>query len=286
MILLYSLKTMVSEFDFENFSCDETGNDPSDEVNELAFLNFKQDEKPKNKQEELSKDKEKASYNDDLNEEYKKKEAELMERAEIIISSAKDKANEILKEAEKEALEITQKAYSKGLKEGYEEGANKAYEENKTRLEEETVKFFLNLKDLIEEYKEEKERLISNNIDELKDISIAVAEKVIRVSLKTSGEIIKKMIISATEKMRCKEWARIYISRSDASLLVEGSTDLIRAISHLSEHIKIIAMEDAALGTCIIELPDQIIDASASTQIGNIKCLLKGGGFNGGNASV
>jgi flagellar assembly protein FliH len=45
-------------------------------------------------------------------------------------------------------------------------------------------------------------------------------------------------------------------------------------------------MEDSAPGTCIIELPDQIIDASASTQIENIRGIMKSAGKLGGNDIV
>ena len=36
-------------------------------------------------------------------------------------------------------------------------------------------------------------------------------------------------------------------------------------------------MADDESGTCIIEMPDEIIDASVSTQLDNIKDILHGG---------
>lgn len=220
---------------------------------------------------------------DDINTETKEDIEKL--KAEILLS-AHNQADEILKQAEEEAIKIKDKAYTEGTDAGYADGFNKAYEENKAKLDEGTVKFFLELKDIITQYKEEKDRLLTDNVDEIKDVIIAISEKIVHVSLKSSGDIIKKMIVSATEKMRYKEWAKIYISKSDSSLLVESNTDLLKAISHLSEHIKITVMEDAAPGTCIIELPDQIIDASAATQLDNIRGILKGGSTGGGNDGV
>lgn len=38
--------------------------------------------------------------------------------------------------------------------------------------------------------------------------------------------------------------------------------------------MKIIMMENSEEGTCIIELPDEIVDASVSTQLENIKDVL------------
>ena len=50
----------------------------------------------------------------------------------------------------------------------------------------------------------------------------------------------------------------------------------LTALSGLSDHIKIIPMAGDEEGTCIIEMPDEIIDASASTQLNN-KGILHGG---------
>ena len=48
-------------------------------------------------------------------------------------------------------------------------------------------------------------------------------------------------------------------------------------LAGLSDHIKIIPMADDESGTCIIEMPDEIIDASASTQLNNLRDILRGG---------
>ena len=50
--------------------------------------------------------------------------------------------------------------------------------------------------------------------------------------------------------------------------------ELMTALAGLSDHIKIIPLSDDEAGTCIIEVPDEIIDASASTQLKNIRDLI------------
>lgn len=288
ILLCNSEKMTVRAFDFIRFSSDKEEPEFSDEAKDIIFPDFDEEtEQIEDKQEEEAEpviSKEQALQ--EALEEERRRKAEIQRESERIISAAKAQADEVLKNAEQEAVQIREKAHSEGLNEGYNEGYKEAYETNKAKLEEETIKFILELRDLINEYGQTKDRLISQNIDELKDVTLSIAEKVIQVSLKTSGEIIKKMIISATEKMKYKEWARIYISRCDSSLLIEGNVDLLKSIAHVSEHIKVIAMEDAAPGTCIIELPDQVIDASASTQIENLKGVLKGVDIGGGSDIV
>ena len=55
------------------------------------------------------------------------------------------------------------------------------------------------------------------------------------------------------------------------------SPELTAMLAGLSDHIKIIPMADDESGTCIIEMPDEIIDASASTQLNNLRDILRGG---------
>lgn len=288
-----SEKSTVDVFDFFKFSDDtkllNESSKPSkpSEPSSLSLPKFDDEGNIENDRNDSDFEDDTADSKNAVKNKEAENEEDIAKRKAEIISAAQKKADEIIKEAEAKAVDIKEKAYSEGTDEGYTDGYNKAYEENKANLEKDSAKFFLELRDLINEYKDEKNRLLSESIDELKDVSIAIAEKIIHVSLKTSGDVIKKMIISATEKMRYKEWAKIYISKSDSSLLVEGNTDLMKALSHLSEHIKITVMDDAAPGTCIIELPDQIIDASAATQLDNIRGLLNtGDSTGGGNDSV
>ena len=54
----------------------------------------------------------------------------------------------------------------------------------------------------------------------------------------------------------------------------KGKTTFLNALSHLSDNVKIVTMDSDEEGICIIELPDEIIDASVSTQLENIKDIL------------
>jgi flagellar assembly protein FliH len=207
-------------------------------------------------------------------------------RIEEMLAQTKVQTEQMLKKAEEEAEEIKKQAYIDGFEQGQSEGFEKAHDEHKQELKDETAMLLITFRDIIQALEQEKNNLIDQNIDTLKDISVSVAEKVIQVGLKSSGEIIKKMIVSATEKLKRKEWVKIYISKADASMFVEANTDLAKALVHLSDNLKIVAMENGAPGTCIIELPDQIIDASANTQLENIRSILRGARGYGGNDDV
>lgn len=218
----------------------------------------------------------------ELLEEEQEDEDDIEIETKEILEQAKKQAKEILKKAEEEAAQMKEIAIAegrkKGMDEGYKEGYQQAYRETTEKTQEEYQTFLKELQAIIKDATDKKNQTLQKYRQDLKNIAIAIAEKVIQISLKSSGEVIERMIVAATEKLKTKEWAKIYIAKCDADLMIEGDLDILRAISHLSNHLKVIIMENESPGTCIIELPDEIIDASANTQVENIKEILNNAG--------
>lgn len=256
---------------------------------ELKKIAKQKEERARQKEEKAKlkkEDKEKSEKQEEPKKQEKPKitpEQEAMNKITIemeqMLDVARKKADDIVKKALEQAESIKQETFKSAQKEGYdfgyELGYKEAYEENEEKLKTETKHFLDNLQTVIKNVEEEKKDIIKKYCNDLKNIAIAIGEKVIQISLKSSGQIIEKMIISATEKISGKEWAKIYIARCDAELMVEGDIDIMESVSHISENLKVIALDNENPGTCIVELPDEIIDASVNTQIENIKGILR-----------
>jgi flagellar assembly protein FliH len=195
-----------------------------------------------------------------------------------IIEKASNRAQEIVNQAREEAEKILADARETGYQEGYEaglqEGRASAYEEHKAELDLHMEEFRETIKSTIESVTEEKNRILETYIDDLKRVTLTIAEKVIQTSLKSSGEIIKRMIVAAAGKLKKTQWVKIYVSQKDAGMMIQGDVGLLNELSHISGNIKIISMDHSEEGTCIIELPEEIIDVSVNTQIENIKGIL------------
>ena len=82
------------------------------------------------------------------------------------------------------------------------------------------------------------------------------------------------MIQTAIDRRKRREWVRIYIAECDAKHLSQMPASLTAALNALSDRVRIIPMADDEPGTCIIEMPDEIVDASAATQLSNIRNIL------------
>ena len=199
---------------------------------------------------------------------------EMLRRAEEQAAEIIEKARE---EAKAEAERIYEEAKESGREDGYREGAEQALEEG--RIEQE--KFAAQMQEEVDKFLEQAgvilDRQLDENVNELRDLAIAIAEKVVCISLRSSTEIIGRMVQAALDKRKHREWIHIYISESDAKRMSQVPASLTSAVSGLSDRVRIIPMADDDSGTLVIEMPDEIIDASASTQLGNIRSMLMNG---------
>lgn len=199
---------------------------------------------------------------------------ELLEAEKKIVAEAEEQAKRILDDAHKQADILRQKAFTEGHEEGVEAGFKKAHDEQREFLDQEIRQLQANASEVMRSISIEKTKLLEQYVDDLKKISLAIAEKIIQTSLQSSGDIVKRMILAATDKITKKQWAKIYITKCETGISMEVDAEFLDALSKLSDNIKIITMDNGEEGTCIIELPDEIIDASVSTQLENIKDIL------------
>ena len=197
---------------------------------------------------------------------------------EKILEDARRQAEDYLvrrqMEAEQEAEQVRQQAQSEGYRQGYAEGLRQAGVEGQAELQKQREQQAEELQAFLEKATAAREELLRETRGELCELSLAIAEKVIHVSLNSSSEVVARMIQVATEKLKRREWVHIYVGGCAAKEVSAITPELMTALAGLSDHIKIIPLSDDEAGTCIIEMPDEIIDASASTQLKNIRDLI------------
>ncbi len=210
-------------------------------------------------------------------------------QAEQIKADARREADQLLARAREDADREREAVFAQAREEGYEEGyaagmaqaaqeSAQLREEQAQRLEEEVHRF-------MEQAGHALDRQMDQSVADLRDLAMAVAEKVVCVSLKSSADVISRMIQTAIDKRKKKEWVHIYIAECDAKRLTQMPASLTAALSALSDRVRLIPMADDESGTCIIEMPDEIVDASAATQLNNLRTILmdasgSSGGFN------
>lgn len=196
-----------------------------------------------------------------------------------ILEEARREAQQILEDAARQADRERERVFEEGRQEGYargyDEGYQKAEEEFRGEIREHLQEFEDDMKKALDAVDTARKNCLHTYLEELKDCAIAIGEKVIHISLRSSGEVIKQMIISATEKLKKTAWVKIYMDKYDYDMMMEADAGVIDELSHLSDNIKFIVMDKEDRGSCIIEMPEEIVDVSVNTQIENIKDILE-----------
>lgn len=200
-------------------------------------------------------------------------------QAELILRQAQEDAEQLLVNARAAAKEeqeqIRAGARDEGYRVGYAEGTAKAMEDAVRDREATAARLEKEVQGFLEKANMAREEMLLQTREELLDLCITIAEKVVRVSLRSSSEVIVRMIQTATERLKRQEWVHIYISGCSAKGAAQISPALTTALGALSQHVKIVPMGDDESGTCIVETPEEIIDASVSTQMSNIRDILR-----------
>ena len=200
------------------------------------------------------------------------------EQARQILLKAKQMAGDILREAGTQAEQLKKTAIEEGCREGFEAGYKSGTEQAAMeqadffRCQEE--EFRRDMEQAMASIDQAKEKSLRNYLEELKDCSVAIAEKVIHISLRSSGEVIKRMLVAETEKLRKTAWVKIYMEKTDYDMMAEADADVVSELAKLSDNIKFVVMDKESSGNCIIEMPDEIVDISVDTQMDNIREIL------------
>lgn len=201
---------------------------------------------------------------------------------EMLLQEATEKAETLLEAAKKEAEQIRDDAYRTGYEQGKEDGwkdgeqagRQQIYEEEQAAMEDRIHELTEKINQYAADMEIEKTKILEEYLDDLKNISLAIGEKIVQTSLKSSSDVIKRMIIVATEKLKKTAWAKIYVAKTGEEMDIKGDVQLLKQLAKLSDNVKIVVMEDAEPGTCIIELPQEVIDISTGAQMENIRDIL------------
>ncbi len=199
-------------------------------------------------------------------------------QAEAILAEAAEEARKLrekaLDQAEEEPEDQKRQPHTEGYQAGFAQGMAEGRQEAKVQREQMAAAQEKEITAFLKDAVRARDQLLEDSKQDLKELALAIAEKVIHVSLKSSGDILIRMIEAATAKRRRCEWVQVYIADCDAKASVNTVPELTEYLSRLSDRVRVIPMTGGESGTCIVEMPDEIIDASVSTQLDNLRGII------------
>lgn len=211
------------------------------------------------------------------------KERELKQRFEQLQIDAQHQANSIIEEAQNKAAQMIEElkqlaakqeeelesiknnaleeARQQGMQIGIEEGYQKATEEVFSRV--------INLEAIADSSFKLKKEIILSAESEILQLSIAIAEKILKQQLEIKPEMITEIIRAAINELKDKEEIKIIVNPALKEQLYSFSEELKTAIKGMKT-IKIIEDKTIHVNSAIIESPESRIDARIETQIAQI----------------
>jgi len=192
--------------------------------------------------------------------ELKIKEAE--REAGVILKKAEEEREKIKEEAAKEGVLIRKKAEEKGYTEGFARGRKDGEEYVKSVMEEMKKLIFKGLEDYRASVKELEPEIV--------DLSIAIAESIIRHKVSSYSRMAFDQAAAALIKLNDRSKVTIRASKLDLEHLNNYREHLIALQDDIKE---LVIVEDLRVeeGGCIVETPSGTVDARLPNQLSEIK---------------
>ncbi len=211
----------------------------------------------------------------------------LMERAFLkakqIVDSAQEYAAEKMQETREaiaaDSAESKKRGYTdgyaqgseKGKKEGGEAGYRAGFEAGRKQAEADNRKSLDELGMMIESVEKSKTKILDEFENDLIDLSTTMAKAILKRELHSDDKTLRSIILSAMEEYRNQEWIRIYVPEETASILLKADSSIADDLKEISSSVKVVVSPGMQDGSCIVETPDQVIDAGVDSQLNKIR---------------
>lgn len=214
-----------------------------------------------------------------------KQSEEILQKAYVdsreIIQQAKDDSiqirRELYEEIGKEREEVFSKAVEEGKLEGIEQGKILGEKQGYQVVREELIK---KNEDLVSELcsqiylvEDGKEEILQKFQDNLINLSISIAEKIIKSKLDTEDTVVRDILFNAIDEYRNVDWIKIHVSECDYAIL-SADKELINKLSSISHNVSFEVVDEGEKGNLLIETPDKVLDCGVTTQLNNVKDIL------------
>jgi flagellar assembly protein FliH len=205
------------------------------------------------------------------------------QKAQEIVQSAQRYQAEQLRQAHEDILAQTAEAKQRGYTDGYAEGLIKGREEGsqhgyqdgyqagKMDAQAENRKTLDELGMMIEAVEKSKTKILRDFQEDLIELSTTMAKAILKQEIQTNDKALRGIILSAMEEYRNQEWIRIYVPQDSANILLKADGGIAEALKDISDSVKVVVSPDMEDGGCIIEMPDQVIDAGLNSQLAKLR---------------
>ncbi|MBN2258987.1 MAG: hypothetical protein JW702_00430 [Clostridiales bacterium] len=208
-------------------------------------------------------------------------------QANSLIRKAKEEANRIketskaledeivqkaLKDAEIIIEEEKKKAYAEGLEIGRDIGFDNGYEDGLVASKKESEIILLEAKSTINDAIEEAQKIIENAVEKIIELSVKIAGEIIKKEIELDDTIIVGIAKAALNEVRNLRHITIKVLPKDKKIIEEN----LLSFKDICPDAYFTILKDATLkeNGCVIETDKKVIDATIDSQLQVVKSIL------------
>lgn len=195
-------------------------------------------------------------------------------QADEILAEARRQADSIIEKAENQAEMLKQQIFEQFRSQGYEQGYRDGYADGMKAGQEQYDDMLAQAKQMLVEAQQEKIKAMQEAESEMVDLAIEIAAQVLEHELSTNRETVVYLVQKALKKCYQNNGITVRVRDEDYGTLIEHLKEFTSAKGEKA-NITVLKDNSIALGTCLVETPTGVIDASIDTQIDKIKAELK-----------
>lgn len=186
------------------------------------------------------------------------------EKAQQHLQNAQNEAQSIICGAKEQAEELKETAREEGLAQGLSEAEERFKALIAARTEE--------LDSAFKEIDEYKDRLYQALESHVLELSIEIAQKIINIELERNDEAFVELVKNAVNNLKKADQFMLTVSRADYDRFFKNDIDWL--LESNGADCEVISDPHMEQGDCVLETNNEILDASVSVQLGNIKRYL------------
>ena len=193
-------------------------------------------------------------------------------QVEEIINQANIQAAQILEAANHQVQEMIQQSQedaNQAKEDGYQAGYNAGYQDGHNQVHEDLINQVKSLDILAQSVFKVKQEIISSSEKEILQLTIIIAEKVLKQHLEIAPDKILSIIKAAINELKDKEEVNIIVNPAITNYLYDFSEELKETVNGLKS-IKILEDKTIPADGVIVESTENRIDARLETQISEI----------------
>ena len=184
--------------------------------------------------------------------------------------NAEEISQKILRRARQERDEMLEKARADAafLKEqAAKEGRETAYEQMKASIDD----CLQQVSSLLDDLQLRQRQFIQKYSDGLSMLAVDIAEKVLNMRIVRDDSEMIELVHQAVSSVKNADWISVEVSDKMQGLIERLETEFAQQAAG-GQRVDVLAV-DAAVGTCVLHTPEEVIDASVPVQIENVREL-------------